>query len=186
MSDSNITKRALAQTMKELMAREPFSKISVGDICGTCGMSRKSFYYHFKDKYDLVSWIFYTEFIQTIPTAGYDSPWDFLEGICDYFYREHEFYRSAMQIQGQNSFREYFSEVMSPFIDQFLRRVFHQDAPSPFFQTFLTDAFLASLIRWLSDGVQYTPEEYLANLKKLLVELARQVLRDLDDCADQK
>ena len=51
---------------------------------------------------------------------------------------------------------------------------------------FLTDAFLASLIRWLSDGVQYTPEEYLANLKKLLVELARQVLRDLDDCADQK
>ena len=47
MPDSNITKKALAQTMKELMAKQPFSKISVGDICDACGMSRKSFYYHF-------------------------------------------------------------------------------------------------------------------------------------------
>ena len=43
MSDSNITKRALAQTMKDLMAERPFAKISVGDICERCGMNRKSF-----------------------------------------------------------------------------------------------------------------------------------------------
>lgn len=66
MPDSNITKKALAQTMKELMAKQPFSKISVGDICDACGMSRKSFYYHFRDKYDLVNWIFDTEFLQSI------------------------------------------------------------------------------------------------------------------------
>jgi len=44
MPDSNITKRALAQTMKDLMAERPFAKISVGDICERCGMNRKSFY----------------------------------------------------------------------------------------------------------------------------------------------
>ena len=44
MPDSSLTKRELAQTMKGLMAREPFSKISVGEICEACGMSRKSFY----------------------------------------------------------------------------------------------------------------------------------------------
>ena len=52
MADSNITKNALAVSMKKLMEKKPFSKISVGDICEDCGMNRKSFYYHFRDKYD--------------------------------------------------------------------------------------------------------------------------------------
>lgn len=54
-ADSNLTKRALAAAMKELMEQMPFSKISVSDIAEQCGMNRKSFYYHFKDKYDLVN-----------------------------------------------------------------------------------------------------------------------------------
>lgn len=33
MADSNITKNALAVSMKKLMEKKPFSKISVGDIC---------------------------------------------------------------------------------------------------------------------------------------------------------
>ena len=66
MPDSNITKKALAQSLKELMGKQSFAKISVADICEGCGMSRKSFYYHFKDKYDLVNWIFDMEFIRSI------------------------------------------------------------------------------------------------------------------------
>ena len=58
MADSNVTKRALAEGLKQLMERRPFAKISVGDICESCNMNRKSFYYHFRDKYDLVNWIF--------------------------------------------------------------------------------------------------------------------------------
>ena len=63
MADSNITKRALAGALRELMAEMPFEKINVGQICERCHMNRKSFYYHFKDKYDLVNWIFDTEIL---------------------------------------------------------------------------------------------------------------------------
>ena len=66
MADSNITKRALATSLKELMAEQPFGKINVAQICERCNMNRKSFYYHFKDKYDLVNWIFDTEFIELL------------------------------------------------------------------------------------------------------------------------
>ena len=66
MPDSNITKRALASALKELMEDSPFSKISVSDICQACDMNRKSFYYHFKDKYELVNWIFNEEFIDFV------------------------------------------------------------------------------------------------------------------------
>lgn len=64
MADSNITKHALANAMKALLEEQSFDKISVSDICERCGMNRKSFYYHFRDKHDLVNWIFDTEFIE--------------------------------------------------------------------------------------------------------------------------
>ena len=71
MPYSNITKKALAMAMKELIEQIPFSKISVSDICEKCGMNRKSFYYHFKDKYDLVNWIFDVEFFQAVHVRDY-------------------------------------------------------------------------------------------------------------------
>ena len=71
LPDSNITKHALSQALKELIKTQPLKKISVGKICEACGMNRKSFYYHFKDKYELINWIFCTEFISTI--EGDDS-----------------------------------------------------------------------------------------------------------------
>ena len=50
MADSNSTKSALADAMKKLMVRKSFAKISISDLCEECGLNRKSFYYHFKDK----------------------------------------------------------------------------------------------------------------------------------------
>lgn len=142
MPDSSITKKALAQTMKELMAKQPFSKISVGDICDACGMSRKSFYYHFRDKYDLVNWIFDTEFLQSIRPENYTAGWKLLADMCTYFYEEKEFYRCAMQIEGQNSFREYFCEAITPLISFFSKDVFDGVENADFYITFFSDAIL--------------------------------------------
>lgn len=63
LADSNITKRALSQALKELIKTRPIEKISVGNICDACGLNRKSFYYHFQDKYELIYWIYCTEFL---------------------------------------------------------------------------------------------------------------------------
>ena len=61
-----ITKRVLADSIRKLMEQRPLAKISVGDIVEECGLNRNSFYYHFKDKYDLVNWIFYTDVILSL------------------------------------------------------------------------------------------------------------------------
>jgi len=53
----NITKLALANSLKGLMVKKAFSNISVRDFVDDCGLTRQAFYYHFKDKYDLVNWI---------------------------------------------------------------------------------------------------------------------------------
>ena len=108
IADSNITKNALAASVKNLMKEKSFQKISVSDICKECGMNRKSFYYHFKDKYDLVNWIFYVDFIGKININSYEDVWDFFYDVCEHLYNERDFYRNALEFDGQNSFKEYF------------------------------------------------------------------------------
>ena len=54
---SNITKRALEQSLKNLLLKKPLTKITISDITADCGMNRMTFYYHFKDIYDLVEWV---------------------------------------------------------------------------------------------------------------------------------
>ena len=152
MPDSNITKKALAMAMKELMEQIPFSKISVSDICEKCGMNRKSFYYHFKDKYDLVNWIFDVEFFQAVHVRDYNLPnwsWRFLEDSCQYFYENQSFYRKALQIEGQNSFVEHFRETLKPLLKMVVKNILADPQYEEFCINFYSDAFIAALERWL-------------------------------------
>lgn len=58
---SDHTKRAMAASLKHLMAQKPVEKISIREIMEGCGMKRQNFYYHFEDIYDLVKWMFLEE-----------------------------------------------------------------------------------------------------------------------------
>lgn len=53
---SDLTKRALEQSLKNLLLQKPLHKITISDIADDCGINRMTFYYHFKDIYDLVEW----------------------------------------------------------------------------------------------------------------------------------
>ena len=50
------TKIIMKNSLKKLIKETPLSKITVSDIAEDCGISRMTFYYHFKDIYDLVEW----------------------------------------------------------------------------------------------------------------------------------
>ena len=51
---SQLTKRALEESLKRLLLTKPLNKITIADITSDCGISRMTFYYHFQDIYDLV------------------------------------------------------------------------------------------------------------------------------------
>lgn len=51
------TKQALADSLKTLLNRKPLNRITVRDITDGCGVSRMTFYYHFRDIFDLLEWM---------------------------------------------------------------------------------------------------------------------------------
>ena len=178
MSESYITKNALAASMKKLMDERDFSKVTVADICEGCGMNRKSFYYHFKDKYELVNWIFYEEFLKNMDVSRYKTSRDILEDLCKYFYRERTFYENALMVEGQNSFREYLFESMLPVIKTQTKDLFRDREYNLFFVYFFYEAFLAAIISWLRDGEKIPPDEFLRQLHAILITLAENFIEE--------
>ena len=178
MADSNITKNALAVSMKKLMEKKPFSKISVGDICEDCGMNRKSFYYHFRDKYDLVNWIFYVDFIERMDWSSCRNEWDMLETLCSHFYGERLFYQNALQVEGQNSFREYFCGMLRPVLMLLTQNLVEEGRKKEFYIAFLCEGVLGELVYWLREGSKITPEEFVEDLHDISLGLARKIIAE--------
>jgi probable dihydroxyacetone kinase regulator len=180
MSDSSITKQALANSMKKLMEEKPLSKINIEDIVKQCNLSRKSFYYHFKDKYNLVNWIFYTEFVSNLQNNP-DMGWNLFEDICIFFYENKTFYRNALEVRGQNSFYDYFGEILSSIIELHFKSILGKYDTSNFYVVFITDAIRISISRWLLEGAQIPPKEYVALTKSVVTGLAKYIIEEMDD-----
>ena len=154
----------------KMLRKQPVDDVTVIKVCEKAGVNRQSFYYHFKDKYDLVNWIFYVGFLGEMDMSSYQTGWDWVEDICRYFYREKDFYRVALKIEGQNSFRDYFMEITAPVASLFLQDVLPSKEEESFFVTFVLDAFLAALVRWLSGGYDHEmdADEFTSRMKEIL------------------
>ena len=60
------TKRKIADCVKDLMHQKEIRKITIQDIMAATNMSRQSFYYHFKDIYDVLEWIAEYDFAKSV------------------------------------------------------------------------------------------------------------------------
>ena len=53
---ANTTKRMLSMSLKKLLSKTTLDNITIQDITDDAEVSRKTFYYHFQDIYDLLDW----------------------------------------------------------------------------------------------------------------------------------
>ena len=76
---SEITKKALVSSLIALCDEKKLNKITVQDIVNKCGVNRNTFYYHFADIYDLLDYMFRSEYEYVIGSIKSYS--DLREGI---------------------------------------------------------------------------------------------------------
>ena len=95
---SEITKKALATSLKKLLSKKELSKITISNITNDCGVNRQTFYYHFKDVYDLLEWIYLNEVIQSMDGKDTYDTWQqgFLS-IFEYILDNKEFVKNILK-----------------------------------------------------------------------------------------
>lgn len=189
MPDPNRTKLELGEALKKLMLQKPFEKISVSDIAEACNMTRTTFYYHFKDKYDLMNWIYYTETVPYMSTSHKVENWaDGLRDLCYYMRENRIFYRNALNTTGQNSFQEYLYDYihdLSMSVIESIEGVGFDERKWDFIAEFIATSFVGLIVRWANNGMKADPAAYVGHIKEIfdgsiMHELERQEQKKKD------
>lgn len=177
MAQSIITKRALAAALKTQMRKKPFPKITIEDICSCAGISRRNFYRHFKDKYELVAWSFYDEFCSDIEGQEGWTVWDYFPHICRHLYADRMLYINAYSEEGQNSFREYCTSRLYPILMHDFGSAFENEDDAHFYIDRLTNASFDGFVRWLTSEPCMPPDKYAQKVQRNVTQLAAGIAR---------
>ena len=106
----NQTKKLFADKIKEMMKTIPLSQIRVKEICEKCGADRKTFYYHFKDKYDLVAWIFANMVEECVRSSHGVMGVEEATMVLYNMKQDIEFYKNAYSDSSQNALGAYIQQ----------------------------------------------------------------------------
>jgi probable dihydroxyacetone kinase regulator len=173
MSESLITKKALAASIKHLMKTIPLAKISIHEIVDNCGLNRQTFYYHFKDKFDLVNWIYFTEVTESISDCKHYENWtDGMFRTLSYLMKNNSFYINALNTPGQNAFDGYFFEVgyelIMGVINDLSIGMKVSDKDKKFIADFYTHAFVGIIVQWIKSGMKDSPQTMVDKIRNVV------------------
>ncbi len=112
------TKELLADSALELLSQYPLEKITVADIAKNCQISTRTFYNHFHDKHELVTWI-YTSKLQRYFDQRHSkiSFWGFTRFSTEIVYENIDFFINVSSYQGQNCLHD---SLLSPMRDMYI------------------------------------------------------------------
>ena len=178
-----ITKNALAESLKKQMQTIPLAKITVNDIVNECGLNRRTLYYHFNDIYDLLEWIFKTELTEMLGENKTCSSWQkgFLE-IFNYLYENKKVvlntYNSIdRDILENHLYNESFSIILEV-VNELAKDLNVSDKDKRYVANFYKIALVGVIIDWIKNNMVEDIEGIVNNLDKIISgEIYRALLK---------
>lgn len=170
---SQMTKRALAASLKNLLLQKPLNKITINDITEECGISRMTFYYHFKDIYDLVAWICVEDAARALEGKKTYGAWQ--EGFLNIFHAVQANQPFIMNVYRSVSW-ERIEQYLNPLIHSLLLGVVEEkaagmpvgQAEQQFIADFYEYAFIGVMRKWISSGMKEEPAAIVERTSKLV------------------
>ncbi len=160
---SEITKRALEDSLKKLLLKKPLNKITINDITEECGVNRMTFYYHFKDIYDLVEWACVEDASKALQNDKTYDTWE--QGFIRIFNAVKENKPFIMNVYRCVS-REQVERYLTPLVDNLLMGVVEEQSAGliireedkKFVAKLYSYIFIGIMLEWISADMRGEPE----------------------------
>ena len=170
---SQVTKRALEQSLKNLLLKKPLTKITINDIAEDCGINRMTFYYHFKDIYDLVEWSCLEDARKALEEKKTCETWQ--QGFIQLFESVRENKPFIMNVY-RCVHHEQVEKYLKPLVDNLLLDVINEDAAGmnvrdedkAFIAQIYSYVFVGLMLDWISDDMREDPEALVSRLALVL------------------
>lgn len=116
------TKQLYADTLIELMEKKSLQEIRVKDLCEKSGTDRHTFYYHFRDKYELVAWIYASGAEKSMGGQDGFMGVDESAAALNLVQQNRVFYKKAFTDSSQNVLWQYIQEYNVEMYSNMLKR----------------------------------------------------------------
>lgn len=170
---SQITKRALAASLKKLLAKKTLDKITVIDIVEDCGVNRQTFYYHFKDIYDLIEWMLADEATRALNGKKTYNTWQ--QGLYRIFEAVLEnksfimnAYHSISREQVENYLYKLAYDLLIGVVEEKASDMHVREEDMQFIADFYKFAFVGLMLDWIRRGMKEEPEGIIERLSVLI------------------
>ena len=170
---SQITKRALEQSLKNLLLKKPLTKITVSDIADDCGINRMTFYYHFKDIYDLVEWSCLEDAKRALDEKKTYETWQ--QVLLQIFEAVEENKPFILNVY-RCVHREQVEKYLQPLVDQLILGVINEetgnmtirDEDKQFIAQIYSYIFIGLMLDWIKDNMREDPQPLVDRLARLI------------------
>lgn len=170
---SQVTKRALEQSLKNLLFKKPLTKITVSDIADDCGINRMTFYYHFKDIYDLVEWSCLEDAKRALDEKKTYDTWQ--QGLLQIFEAVQQNKPFILNVY-RCVHREQVEKYLQPLVDELLIGVIEEKASGMTVRDedkqFIAQAygymFIGLMLDWIKDNMREDPRQIVDRLSRLI------------------
>lgn len=170
---SQVTKRAIEQSLKNLLLKKPLTKITINDIAEDCGINRMTFYYHFKDIYDLVEWVCLEDARRALEEKKTYDTWQ--QGFVQIFEAVRENKPFVMNVY-RCVHREQVEKYLKPLVDNLLLGVINEEAAGmtvrdedkAFIAQVYSYAFVGLMLDWIRDDMREDPETLVNRLATVI------------------
>ena len=183
MSIRNSTKQAFADALKSLLTNRELSAVRVQELCRICGTERPTFYYHFRDKYDLIAWIYEQDLQRSLQLAGGRYSVSQLEQLLLIMGREQLFYRKAFDDSGQNALLPYILQSNTRYVRDIIQG--HPSAQplsrEEEFQIHIyTYAWCGCLQDWIGGKFDFSAAQYARLMYRSMVNMTWDTAKPTD------
>lgn len=178
---SQVTKRALEQSLKNLLAKKPLNKITINDIAEDCGINRMTFYYHFKDIYDLMEWSCLEDARKALEEKKTYDTWQ--QGFMQIFCAVRENKPFIMNVYRCVD-REQVEKYLKPITDNLLMGVVEEQSSGmtvrqedkEFIARVYSYVFVGLMLDWIKDDMKEDPEIIVEKLAIVIQDAFREAL----------
>ncbi len=167
------TRKMLADSLKVQLTRKPLEKITISDITNGCDMNRMTFYYHFRDIYDLLDWMF-RDIAERVLRRGSDmDSWESaLEEMFRLTLENKDFILHIYRSLGWGRAERYLYDLISPLVRvqvmKYASRADVSEENAEFVVTFLSYGITGNVVEWINNGMS---DEYETICGKLITIL---------------
>lgn len=185
MPVSNMTKYALEESLKKLMLQKPLDKITINDLTADCGISRMTFYYHFKDIYDLTEWACLEDASRAL--EGKKTYGDWQEGLTQIFEAVLEnkpfimnVYHCVSREQIENYLYRLTFDLIEGVVEEKAAGQSICEDEKQFIANFYKYGFVGIMLDWIKQGMR---TDYHAIVEQMAVTLKGNVANSIDNFA---